>query len=626
MKTINVFQKILIIAIVSFLTIFSNNIKAQTAQNIDFSLGDYTNWIGYKATNYSSTYSLSFSAWTQNNNPSLITHTYTSKTKPCFIINSPSTPAMDWNIPTLKRVPTHLGYTHSSQINTDLGGANANKLSYDLNITSQNCLIIFNYALIYDSPGHVGYLNPFFIIEARLIKTNGTDSILLTPNSKFEQVGQMPAPNGWNQLDTNNKTFVWKDWSQVAINLQDYIGQTVRINYILAGCSPTAHFGYGYVTTKVDQRYDTIYAEICKGETYNQFGFNESNSGFYTDSVETFFGPDKVTYLDLTVHPRYNDTIFADICEGEIYNQFGFSENTTGFYTQNLQTISGCDSIINLKLVVRKAPKVQLEKVSVNNDNYNVIEWKKNEVVNHYNIYRETNITGQYDLIVTIPYDSISEYIDKNANPNVKAYMYKISTNDTCLNESELSPLHKTMHLTLSQDTGSNWKLNWTPYIGINYSTYNIFRGINTLDSLKYLTTISSNNTSYTDMNAPSGFVYYQIEIIIDTRQSKAEVNSIRSNYATNKLISIEGVQTTDNITTKLYPNPSDGKAILDVEGLNTEADVLVYDMVGRVVQRHSLNKGKNDLEIDLSGYAKGVYSVRIVNDSVNQTLKLIVR
>ena len=80
------------------------------------------------------------------------------------------------------------------------------------------------------------------------------------------------------------------------------------------------------------------------------------------------------------------------------------------------------------------------------------------------------------------------------------------------------------------------------------------------------------------------------------------------------------------NISTKIYPNPTYGNIKLEVEGLNTEADVLVYDMVGRVVQRHSLNKGKNDLEIDLSGYAKGVYSVRIVNESVNQTLKLVVQ
>ncbi|MFA6933151.1 MAG: T9SS type A sorting domain-containing protein, partial [Bacteroidales bacterium] len=129
----------------------------------------------------------------------------------------------------------------------------------------------------------------------------------------------------------------------------------------------------------------------------------------------------------------------------------------------------------------------------------------------------------------------------------------------------------------------------------------------------------------YTDINVPSGYVYYQIEIIIDTTQSKANENSIRSNYATNNPLGIVNYSS-NNIITKLYPNPTEGKARLEIEGLSSDVDVLVYDMVGRVIQTHKINKGKKELEIDLSGYAKGVYSIRIMNDSINQTKKLIVK
>ncbi|MDD4529455.1 MAG: T9SS type A sorting domain-containing protein, partial [Bacteroidales bacterium] len=220
--------------------------------------------------------------------------------------------------------------------------------------------------------------------------------------------------------------------------------------------------------------------------------------------------------------------------------------------------------------------------------------------------------------------DSASMFVDTNSNPTIKAYMYKISTTDTCLNESELSPFHKTMHLIIGQGMGNNWNLSWTPYVGANYSTYNIYRGINTLDSLKFLTTISSNNTSYTDVNVPSGYVYYQVEIIIDTTQSKANENSIRSNYATNDPLGIVNYSQT-NISTKLYPNPTEGKAKLEVEGLNSDAEVLVYDMIGRVIQKHRLNKGTTELDIDLSGYAKGIYSIRIKNDTIRISRKLVV-
>ena len=89
--------------------------------------------------------------------------------------------------------------------------------------------------------------------------------------------------------------------------------------------------------------------------------------------------------------------------------------------------------------------------------------------------------------------------------------------------------------------------------------------------------------------------------------------------------LGIENIEQT-NISTKLYPNPTEGKSKLEIEGLNSDADVFVYDMIGRVIKKHQISIGENELDIDLSGYAKGIYSIRIVNESINQTKKLIVQ
>lgn len=62
----------------------------------------------------------------------------------------------------------------------------------------------------------------------------------------------------------------------------------------------------------------------------------------------------------------------------------------------------------------------------------------------------------------------------------------------------------------------------------------------------------------------------------------------------------------------------------LEVEGLGNEADVLVYDLVGRVIQRHKISRGENDLEIDLREYAKGIYYVRILNDNIRISRKVV--
>ena len=80
------------------------------------------------------------------------------------------------------------------------------------------------------------------------------------------------------------------------------------------------------------------------------------------------------------------------------------------------------------------------------------------------------------------------------------------------------------------------------------------------------------------------------------------------------------------NISTKLYPNPSNGKTKLEVEGLDYQADVLVYDMLGRLVLSNKITQEQKEFEIDLSNYSKGVYTVKIVNDKVNYTEKIIIK
>ena len=97
---------------------------------------------------------------------------------------------------------------------------------------------------------------------------------------------------------------------------------------------------------------DTITAGICDNETYTQFGFNVSEQGIYTQYLQSIHGCDSIVTLNLLVHPTYNDTITAEICDNEVYTQFGFNTSEAGYHTQHLQSIHGCDSIITLNLTV----------------------------------------------------------------------------------------------------------------------------------------------------------------------------------------------------------------------------------------------------------------------------------
>ena len=97
---------------------------------------------------------------------------------------------------------------------------------------------------------------------------------------------------------------------------------------------------------------DTVRAAICQGETYSLYGFNETTAGTYTHSDTSRYGCDSLFTLVLTVNPVYDTTITAEICDGSIYNDYGFEESSAGLYTHSGQSIHGCDSLFRLNLIV----------------------------------------------------------------------------------------------------------------------------------------------------------------------------------------------------------------------------------------------------------------------------------
>jgi hypothetical protein len=110
--------------------------------------------------------------------------------------------------------------------------------------------------------------------------------------------------------------------------------------------------------------HDTVIAKICVGETYNAtaIGLNyitpaDTGTYYYTKNYYTaIYYCDSIKILQLTVNPVYDTTINATICLGEKYDLYNFditpTHAGTANYTQNLPTISGCDSIITLNLKV----------------------------------------------------------------------------------------------------------------------------------------------------------------------------------------------------------------------------------------------------------------------------------
>ena len=111
--------------------------------------------------------------------------------------------------------------------------------------------------------------------------------------------------------------------------------------------------------------HDTVEANVCQGEPFQNFGFNIEAAETDDVGLLTFtqFLPsshcDSTLTLLLTVNPKYEALIEENICEGDGYFLNGFSVNQnetigTDELTRelSLQSASGCDSIVRLHLSV----------------------------------------------------------------------------------------------------------------------------------------------------------------------------------------------------------------------------------------------------------------------------------
>lgn len=86
-------------------------------------------------------------------------------------------------------------------------------------------------------------------------------------------------------------------------------------------------------------------------------GFNvtmNSETTIYVRGEGNCVIPGDCGSISIDVNPSYNDTLNIEICTDESFTFGGRILTEEGFYTDNLSSVNGCDSIVNLNLVVRE--------------------------------------------------------------------------------------------------------------------------------------------------------------------------------------------------------------------------------------------------------------------------------
>jgi len=81
-----------------------------------------------------------------------------------------------------------------------------------------------------------------------------------------------------------------------------------------------------------------------------------------------------------------------------------------------------------------------------------------------------------------------------------------------------------------------------------------------------------------------------------------------------------------ESIKISLYPNPTQNNAKLQLSGINKEVKLIIIDVQGRIAKTQILKPNNNTINtlIDLTQLPKGIYYIKLQNDSFNTTKKIV--
>jgi uncharacterized protein (TIGR02145 family) len=195
---------------------------------------------------------------------------------------------------------------------------------------------------------------------------------------------------------------------------------------------------------------------------------------------------------------------------------------SAGNYDITITDSHGCEDFENF--VINNAYPVTSEKICIVTvdllSGKNIIVWEKtpDAGIASYNLYREAGIE-EYEQIGSKTANELSIFRDETADPESRAYLYKITITDTCGNESDLKniPYHKPSFLQFVSYVGGV-NLTWTNYeiegidnIGEYLSSYVIYRGTESTGLTEYQTVGSINNFTDKDPDALVRRYYYRV-------------------------------------------------------------------------------------------------------------------
>ncbi|MDR0982765.1 MAG: hypothetical protein LBM07_05935 [Culturomica sp.] len=124
--------------------------------------------------------------------------------------------------------------------------AQAESISYKFIVDKDSSVLMLKYAIVLQHPMHAHENQPRFIVE--ILDENGD---LVDSCARYD-VSAANDLEGFheNKEEKNGMITLWRDWTDVGLDLSQYSGKAVQVRFTTYDCALGAHFGYAYFTAK----------------------------------------------------------------------------------------------------------------------------------------------------------------------------------------------------------------------------------------------------------------------------------------------------------------------------------------------------------------------------------------
>ena len=425
---------------------------------------------------------------------------------------------------------------------------------------------------------------------------------------------------------------------------------------------------------------DTCDSYTLNGQTYTE-------SGDYIQTFPISSGMDSVVVLYLTIFPADSTEFAETACE--FFTWEGTTYTASGDYTQTFTNANGCDSVVTLHLTISPADSTEFSEIACESftwegstytasGDYTLTFTNVNDcdsvvtlhlTVNHgtHNIESETACDSytwhgtEYTTSGTYTY----EYTNANGCASVDTLMltvnystHNVETETAC----ESFMWHGTEYTTSGTYSYEHTNANGcasvdTLMLTVNHATHNLetetacdsytwhgteyatsgtytyeytnANGCSSVDTL-HLTINHAVSSEFTIATEDSCYIWNDQTYCEsgDYTQTLTNANGCDSVVTVHLTVSV-GIDNYDGFDFKVYPNPTSGMVNIHFTNHNSPiTQIHVFDAYGNLVDVVETPHGTSlrNVQIDLSGFASGVYFVKSVADGNVVSVRKVVK